>query len=242
MSMHPLVHAWAKDRLDEADNVKWSTTAASILAVSTKSQTWDADIRYRRSIISHVISSLPCGYSKFFAEADGLEERLNMVANFAIVLSENNLLQESATLKERILDARRGIYGADSLEILTSVEALMVSFCSLGRYEEAVEALEDVLRKKEALLDKQHPEILRSKSVLSRVLISLGRYKEALNMQLGILEAKEHTIEQDPEISRSLEILADYYLCSGRPQEALSLAQKLLNLRQRNMAKSIRML
>jgi tetratricopeptide (TPR) repeat protein len=234
ISMHPLVHAWAKDRLDESDNIKWSAAVASILGMSIQAQNWDLDSKYRRSIISHIVSSLPYVLSKFITEDDGVEGRLKMVDCFAEALLENHLLQESAILREKVLDASRVVYGADSLKNFWFIEGLMRSFCALGRYEEVVDVMEDVLRKRDVLLlDKQHLNIRCIKNRLSIALFALGRYTETLNMQLGILEAKESTFEEDPEMFQSLKILADCYRACGRPKEALSVAQKLLSCRRR---------
>jgi hypothetical protein len=67
-----------------------------------------------------------------------MEARLKMMDRFAEAFMENHLLQESATLRERLLDVRKAVYAADSLEVLTSVESHMRSLLALGRFEEAV--------------------------------------------------------------------------------------------------------
>jgi hypothetical protein len=54
ISMHPLVHAWAKDRVGDAENNKWSAIAASTLASSLGMEFEYEDYSYRQSIISHI--------------------------------------------------------------------------------------------------------------------------------------------------------------------------------------------
>lgn len=58
MFIHSLVHALVRDQLGEAENVQWSGTAASMLALSMKTDNWEGDCKYRRFIISHIVSSV----------------------------------------------------------------------------------------------------------------------------------------------------------------------------------------
>ena len=53
-SMHPLVHFWARDWMDKADQELWFGITRIVLAKSIASQNNQEELTYRRSLLPHI--------------------------------------------------------------------------------------------------------------------------------------------------------------------------------------------
>src|SRR5205085_12158012 len=66
ISMHPLVHTWARDRLTLAEQLKCWALSASTLAMSISWRYLSFDHQFRRLLLPHIDSCLNiCSYELF---------------------------------------------------------------------------------------------------------------------------------------------------------------------------------
>jgi hypothetical protein len=106
ISMHPLVHAWARDRLIEAEQREYWIMTASTLAVSISWEFQSSDYHFRRFLLPHIDSCLHFHKDELFIRGDAELERLDMVSKFALAYREGGQLQETMELNEKVLEAR----------------------------------------------------------------------------------------------------------------------------------------
>ncbi|KAL9113982.1 MAG: hypothetical protein Q9187_007548 [Circinaria calcarea] len=191
ISMHPLVHTWARYRLAEVEQKRLWRVAASTLAISISWEFQSLDYYFRRSVLSHVGSCLSSCDSELFAVGKGELERLQIAAKFALVFKENGRLLNAIELSEKILEAERRILGDEHPVTLTSINNLASSYSELGRWQEAMELKEKVLEARKRILGDEHPDTLTSINNLANSYSELGRWQEAMELEEKLLEVKK---------------------------------------------------
>ena len=128
ISMHPLVHAWARDRLSEAEQKRCWRIAASTLALSISYNECSFDYSFRRFLLPHVRSCLDARSSELFTNKN-LELELTEVAlRFAFVYRENGQSREAVELGEKHLEIRERILGVEHPDTLLSMYNLARSY------------------------------------------------------------------------------------------------------------------
>lgn len=238
ISLHPLVHAWAKDRMTEADHAKWAVITASTIAMSVGTTDSDDDVRSRRTMVAHFHSCLISMKNMLFCEGEGIEDRLNIAEKFALVFIENKLMHESVILRQKIVESRKILQGLDAPETLTAMELLARSYFFDDQLQKAFEVESDVVDRRINVLGKDNEVTLHSRSTLCAGYLQMGRYKEVLEMELEICDTEARILGEDHVNTLfSIYNLAHCYLNLCHYQEALPLAVKLLEARQKRFQK-----
>jgi hypothetical protein len=80
ISMHPLVHTWARDRLVKVGQERYWMIAASTLAMSIPWKFQSSDYNFRRFPLLHIDSCLDSRSSELFTTGEGEEERFEIAA------------------------------------------------------------------------------------------------------------------------------------------------------------------
>ncbi|RDL41952.1 Uncharacterized protein BP5553_01931 [Venustampulla echinocandica] len=235
VSIHPLVHAWARDRLGIPEQEKWSFTTALILADSISWRQKTSDYSFRRSLISHVTTCITfLTPEALFIIGNSEEERLETVSKFIWVLVDTGQWQKAVQLQEQVLEVRKRTFGDEHPDTLRSMGNLAASYSDLGRRQEAVELEEKVLEIRERTLRDEHPDILLSISNLARSYSDLGRRQEAVELEEKVLEIRKRILgDEHPDTLLSISNLARSYSDLGRQQEAVELEEKVLEIRKR---------
>ncbi len=145
MSMHPLVHVWARDRLsEELQRCFWVTTS-STLAATISAEERLSDYRFRRCLLPHIKSCISLCRDKSFLSNFSGQNRVDMAERFASVFSECGLSQEAMGLTEKVIEARQRTLGSEHPNTLISMNNLANYYRDLGRRQEATELAEKVL-------------------------------------------------------------------------------------------------
>lgn len=100
ISMHPLVHVWARDRLSEELQSRYWATSSFTLAATLSPELPSTDYRFRRSLLPHIKSCI-----SLFKVTTLLQVHLgiNFGVIFALVFVESGLLKEAMELQEKVL-------------------------------------------------------------------------------------------------------------------------------------------
>ena len=233
MSMHPLVHAWARDRLSE-DSRQDYRVAVSYSLSSAISWTFQvSDYRFRRMLLPHIDACLESS-SPVLRYSD--EDQIQMAAKFSLVFAENGRLRDSVELREKILAARQTTLSSDHSATLSAMQDLAHSYRDLGRRQESMELSEKVFEAGQRALGGEHPVTLRAMHVLACSYRDLGRYEEAMGLRKKMLEVRERILGS--EHSDTLDAINNLAVISndlGRHQEAMELKKNALETRHRSM-------
>ena len=235
VSMHPLVHAWARDRLGIAEKKKWSLATALILAASIPWGKKTSDYSFRRSLISHVTTSIiSLKPENLFVIGVGEKELLEVATKFISVFADTGQWQETVGLEEKVLEAMKRMLGDEHPNTLVSMGNLARSYSDLGRRQEAMELEEKVLEASKRTLGDEHLNTLMAISNLARSYSDLGRQQEAMNLEEKVLEAMKRMLgDEHPDTLVSMNNLARSYSGLGRQQEAMELGEEVLKARKR---------
>ena len=237
VSIHPLVHVWARDRLGIAEQEKWSFTTALLLAASISWRQKTSDYGFRRSLISHITTCISfLTPEALFVIGNGEEERLESARKFIRVFVETGQWQKAVQLEEKVLEATQRTLGDEHPHTLLSMGNLARSYSDLGRRQEAVQLEEKVLEATQRTLGDEHPDTLLSMGNLAASYSDLGRRQEAVQLEEKVLEARKRTLgDEHPDTLLSMSNLAASYSGLGRRQEAVQLREKVLEATQRTL-------
>jgi tetratricopeptide (TPR) repeat protein len=237
LSIHPLVHTWARDRLDEAEQKRWVLKTAVLLADSIS---WDQSISgydFRRSLVAHVTTCLQAmTLETLFASGMGEAERCGIASRFALVLRESGQWQGAMLLEEKLYEARKRTLGDEHPDTLISIGNLARSYSDLGRVQDAVQLKEKVYEARKRTLGDEHPDTLISMGNLAKSYSDLGRVQDSVLLEEKVYEASKRTLgDEHPSTLISMGNLARSYSDLGRVQDAVQLEEKAYEARKRTL-------
>jgi tetratricopeptide (TPR) repeat protein len=236
VSMHPLVHRWARDRLGRSDEERKWTLTVSTIAVSISWTFQTDDYRFRQSLIPHLDACLRVYDDGIFRLEVPESDSLNMAERFAIAYKENGRRQEALELTEKVMAARKRTLGEEHPGTLSSMQSLAIRYSEVGRRQEALELVEKVMAARKRTLGEEHPDTLRSMHNLAIHYGEVGRRQEALELTEKVAVARKRTLgEEYPETLSSMHSLAIRYSEVGRRQEAVELAEKVMVATKRTL-------
>lgn len=141
--------------------------------------------------------------------------------------------ESSNMVLRKAVNLRKGIFGEDSPETLTSMDHLAELLFIQGKYPEAEEMLRLVVSNREKALGKDDPDTLHSSNNLARVLLNMGKYEEAVQISRQVFNSHERTLgEHHKDTLNSGMSLAIMSRGQGKLFEAEQIARQVLNSRR----------
>jgi Tetratricopeptide repeat len=234
ISIHPLVHTWARDRLQATEEEKVWIVTVSMIAVSISWAFKTSDYRFRKSLVPHINACLGFyGDGVFYLRELG-EYCLTMAEKFALAYQENGRRQEALQLTETVVSARKRTLGEEHPHTLGSMHALAIRYSEVGRRQEALQLTETVVAANKRTLGEKHPDTLSSMHALAISYSEVGRRQEALQLTETVVAARKRTLgEKHPHTLSSMHALAISYSEVGRRQEALQLTETVVTANKR---------
>ena len=223
-SMHPLVHAWARDRATPAERDEARVCALQILALAVAAgqrQTTEV-LALRRSLLPHI---------DVCRTADMEPDIAAQLYHVYIATGRWNTAEE---LLKLVLDARQTRLGSKHPNTVWATAHLAYTYGQQGRWKEAEELELQVLKAKQMLLGEEHPSTLMSMNNLAVRYCYQGRWKEAEELQLRVMEVTQRVLgEEHPDTLTSMGNLTGTYRSQGRWKEAEDLQSLVMEVRWR---------
>ena len=236
ISLHPLVHTWARDRLSPSDEETMWTQTTSTVALSIPWTFQTVDYRFRRSLVPHTDACLGGRNNGIFHLHDIGEDCQRMAAKFALVYSEAGRGQEGLQLTEQVVEARKRTLGEEHPHTLRSMQSLANRYSEAGRGQEGLQLTEQVVEARKRTLGEKHPHTLRSMYNLAIRYSEAGRGQEGLQLTEQVVEARKRTLgEEHPDTLGSMQCLANRYSEAGRGQEGLQLTEQVVEATKRTL-------
>jgi tetratricopeptide (TPR) repeat protein len=235
LSMHPLTHAWAKDRQDSRrQGVAWIATGCVLGFSRSNTRMWRTQ---ERRLLPHVLSYLDLKVKKAFD-----------LASKTVITSI--LLKCGEALRDMRQDTRLGQLLQDmflelrqkpdkpSEDLLPLYDLQARSLIDLGRNEAARELLEQVIRIRETTQPKTHPSTLGTMSALALVLTKQGKYADAEAMDRQTLEIREEVLGKiHPDTLITIGNLALILEKQGKYTDAEAMNRQTLEIREEVLGK-----
>jgi tetratricopeptide (TPR) repeat protein len=215
-SLHPVVHAWARDRLETGGQGLWAHIALNVLAESILLPPQDAGVaheEYRRDILPHLdlcLNASPIQILDYEAHFGGLRfpfalvlqhtwllvfsEQVLKAAKCGYVYAERGRFKEAAELLFRVKDALIQSRGYQNESTMRAMLALAATYWGLGRLKEAVALQSIVVEARKRSVGLDHSETLSAMDQLGRSYWLIGQYKDALELQTLTVERMSATL------------------------------------------------
>jgi hypothetical protein len=231
-SMHPMVHFWARERLQAQEQKLWSEVTRCTIAYSINAHKGTSNTIYRRSLLPHIDSCLQGEHS---ARLIGLSldgYRLGQLTKFAAVYSEGGRWNEARELQEQVVDVRTKILGSKHPETLQAMASLAWSYWNLSQMANALKIQRTVMESSLEILGPEDPMTLRAMDSLARTYWLCGKTasaeelgRQSVDGMIQILgSGHPHTLGAMHNLARALMHL-------GRPKDAQKMQLEVLSAR-----------
>jgi tetratricopeptide (TPR) repeat protein len=224
-SLHPLVHTWARERLQRSVEV-W-TAAASILSLSTDGYyTWRS---FSPSLVKHME---PCFVFRPCSSMI-IQPSLEICRIwYALAWQMFHTHSPGATkvcqrIAEELSGSREGEY------LLLRSQHLLGNLCSgNGQILRAVELLEHVVKVQEKLVD-DHPDRLASQHALADVYEADGQISRAIEILEHVVKVREKLADDHPNRLASQHALAGAYKADGQISRAIEILEYIVKVEEK---------
>jgi nucleoside phosphorylase/tetratricopeptide (TPR) repeat protein len=190
ISIHKLVQAVTRDKLERESQNIWATAAVDLINSAFKFDENDVKTWTKCSrLLQHALAS------SNFPEERGiaLESTRNLLINTSYYLKNRAEYASSISLLERSLNINEKLYGSNHPEYARNLMDIGKIFQRLGNLIEAKKSFETALEINRIFYGEVHPNIAIALSNLGKI-----------QMRLGDLEDAKKSFEKDLEITRSL--------------------------------------
>lgn len=230
LSMHPLTHAWARDRQESDQQGQAWIATGSILSLSSfnENKWWD----YERYLQPHVQS-----YLDINARASFLLKFVPTVTPILLKCGRILLrMREDSRLDGLLIDVF-ALLKIDptipSEEFLDLYNLKARSLGRLGEHAKAVKLLGQIVEIHKATLEENHPNLLTSQHYLARAYKRDGQIRQAVKLLEQIFEIEKITLkETHPNRLASQYELALAYLKNEQVSQAIELLEHVVKIQE----------
>jgi tetratricopeptide (TPR) repeat protein len=254
-SLHPLIHSWARDRLDNPEKKIWAQIALNTLLASISLPPDDDDDShgtFKRDILPHLDAclqscSVKIGYGetpptnlqismcKFFGWSFFfiIRQQILAAAKCGFVYASRGRFTDAAKYLTITMESLAQLMGEENEKTMASMLGLAGVFWGLGRLEEAISLQKRVVGARSNVYGAQHPDTLRAMDQLGKSYWLYGDYHEALSIQQTTTSHMETAL--GPEHDDSLAALDNFGVTLGswhRYKESRSVHARVLAVRK----------
>ncbi|KIJ97496.1 hypothetical protein K443DRAFT_105574 [Laccaria amethystina LaAM-08-1] len=230
-TMHPLVHAWGRDRMTSDMRERCCLMAYVTLSCSLR---WNGSqpYKFQRVLVTHVRANME--YSRSESNQNIIGYLDDAYDKFGELLQKQGYAKEAEILQIKVLDARSEIFGEDHLDTIRAMASLASTNQDLGKYIEAEKLEMQVLDARNRSLGVEHQDTINAMANLAQTYACLGKYTEAEKLEIQVLDARNRILGvEHPDTVEAMGNLAVTYFRLGKYTEAESLEIKVLNARNR---------
>ncbi|KAI1382088.1 hypothetical protein F4677DRAFT_14843 [Hypoxylon crocopeplum] len=215
-SLHPLVHAWARDSLSASERHIWASMAFNTITESIllpPEADHEADSDFHRDVIPHLDLCLqeygnPITYpvSEFSPTRIQLtklfqptllmiiRDQITQSAKCGYVHASRGRFESAATHLLAVKNALVQLLGVRHEKSMAAMLGLAGVFWGLGRLEEAIPLQHLVVESRTNLYGERHESTIQAMDQLGRSYWLHGQYKEALDLQQLTAERARETM------------------------------------------------
>ncbi|KAM0130833.1 hypothetical protein ACHAO1_007614 [Botrytis cinerea] len=234
LSMHPLAHAWAKDRQDpKQQGIAW-IAAGCILTLSRQNSTlWQTQ---KRQLLPHIRSCLNIKVEIIFSFEDQSIVVPILLRCGWILLDMRQDTRLSHLLEDIFIGINKNPE-EPSKESLPLYDLQARSLLDTGKNKKAVALLEQVVKIRETIQAEDHPDRLASQHTLAMAYEANGQIKEAVALLEQVVKIEEITLAEDhPSRLASQHTLARTYQANGQINEAVALLEQVVKIQKTILA------
>lgn len=253
-SLHPLVHAWAKDRIPPRERSLWAMIAFNTLMASfeimPQNSGGESDSIFQRTLLHHLNSCLvdcPPDFKEFECLQIGkirryellvpiykstIRDSIQKAAKCGLLYAQTGDFAKSAYYLSITKDALIMLVGLNNAVTMTAMLRLADILWGLGRLDEAITLQEQVVEARQRVLGPLHRETLQAMDSLGKSFWLNGQYCEALDLQEQTAEKMRAQLgDEDEDTLNALDNLGVTLGAWYRFEESQSIHRKVLSSR-----------
>jgi hypothetical protein len=259
VSMHPLVHEWARLRRS-GDATQFQAAAVRLLCcgairgthfmtrylfvhVQALSVTWgglhvnDAASFSRLLRMSGMYSEATALMEEAYQRLQHKQEfnhlgNLLASADLADNYRELGRLSETELLDKQVWRYRKELLGDNHLDTIHASAHLAYTYGQLGRHAEAESLEKQIVAKRKQLLGDDHLDTIRASANLAQTYDHLGQHAKAAELAIDVTERRRRMLgSEHPDTILACATLASIYRNLGRYEEASKLGIDVLRRR-----------
>ena len=190
-AMHPLVHAWGRDRMTLD---KWQRCCLMAFVTLSCSLRWNGSQPYsfHRALVTHVRANME--HSRSESNQNIISYLDDAYAKFGVLLQTQGYTKEAEILQIKVLDSRNKILQVEHPDIIRAMENLASTNRDLGKYTEAEKLDIKVLDSSSRILGVEHPGTIKAMANLAATYYSLGKSTEAEKLERQVLDARNRIL------------------------------------------------
>jgi tetratricopeptide (TPR) repeat protein len=230
-AVHPLIHAWGRDRMS-LDDRKWHWTQAFATLLCSLHHNFESQpYSFRRALVTHVRENMHYGGMANQEEADTYFDDAS--AGFGKLFLEQGYLSEAEKLEQQVLDTRKRILGTTHIDTIMAAANLARTYKALGKFGEAEKLESHVLDAWRMLLGEKHRYTLTAMGNLAVTYCALGKYAEAEKLEMKVLKVRSSTLgEEHSGTIQAMANLAGTFKHLGKYSEVEKMEIQVLNARK----------
>ncbi|KAI0976495.1 hypothetical protein F4678DRAFT_417364 [Xylaria arbuscula] len=129
-TLHPAIHQWARERLEEKDRAKWLDCTAAILEHSISTNMETSGRALRRQLLPHIEACLSLLQKTYWNLPENLEQASHL-DRFGLVYAEAGLWKKARSLQLKVVSFRSAKLGAGHPLTIDSKRSLASSYWNL---------------------------------------------------------------------------------------------------------------
>ena len=231
-TMHPLIHAWGRDRMSSEDRQKYCLMAYVMLAGSLQEDFDEQPYQFRRILVTHLRAN---SQHSVMAKKEMVDRYFDDAhEKFGRLLREQGYDHEAEKFQIHILDVRSRTLGEEHPDTISMMGDLASTYGSLGKYSDAEKLQLQVLDMRNRLLGEEHPNTITAINNLAATYESLGKYADAEKLQMQVLDMRNKVFgEEHTDTIRAMNNLANTYKSLGKYADAENLQIQVLDMRNK---------
>jgi hypothetical protein len=257
-SLHPLVRAWARDRLSKSEQALWAHVAVSTIVESILLPPRDiGEVHqdFRRDILPHFEECLKASpvhildYRVYFGGYRFplaicfryptliiFRDQVIKAAKCGYVYTERGRFKEGAEYFLMAKDALVASRGYEDANTMRATLALSQTYWGLGRLDEAVALQNLVVEARKKVYGQEHHLTLLAMNELGRSYWLNGQYHEAVKLQTLTTDLMKKTLgEDDADTLASMDNLGVTLGSWHRYRESEKVHRRVLSFREKKL-------
>lgn len=231
VSLHPLVHSWIRDSLNEVEHSRWWNITVSTLALASDLRSY----YLQKQLKVHLRHCIGIGQiDDLFLEDDVPLDRVE-ISSCIIFVYYDHPWKDALVLSQRALEFSKKLLGHECRSTCMISYQLAHAFNNMSEYQKTLDLLQnkiDVCIRVVGPADRLTSYIM---STLSRAYRNLDREQEALELaQRNLAICDIWRDERDGVYADALQDVGLSYLDLGRNEEAVDLFEKALAKNKEN--------
>lgn len=233
ISMHPLVHAWARDRQSIAE-LHQSWLRMGCIAAFAEDQKFLSQ-EHRRSFQPHIEALVEWDFATIFAaESPVLITRIlthygwylrNMRADAKVSVLTQSIFRYLGLSPSKVEPKWIGLYDLVARNLLRQ-----------HKTKEALEIQKQIVNIKKDMLPGEHPDLMTSLYELAKVYTDNDQLQEAVPLIECVFRIQERILPKDhPDVLTSQHLLARIYTKNGQTLEGIQLLEEMVRIEEQKL-------